>query len=325
MKNPAKLKVLVVALGVLLFAAAYLFWFSPLINHQQSGAALRDPEIQKSLKAYGLKGRVKSVREENYKQEIPAAGLDAELSRRQQLFFNEQGYLVKSVSFVYNTFEGAFQYVYDDDRNIIVRSAYDRNEKFLNKETFEFDLKGRVQRYTREATALQSRWINTYTDRPGGYSRKSKSEYPATRPDYAVFDYDSVKHQAKSESHFGGNRFTELYTYDKKGNVTGRTEYDSADVIRFEFRASYNTNGLPVQKVETRYENGVKTVSEMYYAYDEKGNVIEYTRIANGELDSWSSYRVTYTYDVVGNWTHRAILKLDGTPQASIDRVIAYY
>jgi hypothetical protein len=63
---------------------------------------------------------------------------------------------------------------------------------------------------------------------------------------------------------------------------------------------------------------------EVYYAYDTQGNVIECTVIDGGNV-SPKSFRAVYKYDSNGNWIHRDLLYLDGTPKSSVDRIIDYY
>ncbi len=110
--------------------------------------------------------------------------------------------------------------------------------------------------------------------------------------------------------------------FDKRHNTIDRIKYvkgDAGNAPASRYTAAYNSNDQVV-----REEYSIDKNIEIYYAYDTNGNVIECTYIDQGNV-SLKSYRAVYTVDSAGNWIHRNLLYLDGTPKSSIDRTIEYY
>ena len=318
---------------VLVLTGLYIFFFSPLGRLFRSDAELHArPNIayQQNLKTLHLKGQVKSVREENYKQEVPFDELENHFTR-ENYEFDQRGNLTRHVIFIDEAFAMDYAYLaYDDANNYTERKRYTESGSLMFHEVNKLDSLGRLYEASMYDTALGYRFVVQYTAIPGGYIERGHQEYPVSPTVHINRQtYDSAKRELYKElSVEDGTEHTEskeVWGYDKNGNMIIRTRYKPKDVLDFRYTCSFNSNDLPVRQETTSYAaDGTSTVSMSTYVYDDQGSVVEYTQLEKGAVDK-RSYRARYTYDAKGNWMHRDILRLDGTLKTSVDRVITYY
>lgn len=328
-KAAGKLRTVLIIGSILLLAIAlYLLWYHPRATSRQVlNSAKANPTYQKNLTTFRLNGRVKSIREENYKSDVLVSELPDSITT-QQLTFDERGNLTAVVSFINGRLAADCRYTYDDAGNYTLQTCYTGNGTVKTMDTIVFDSKGRVYRESSGNTTSRVQRVYVIHDRPDGYIKElHDSSLDSTV--HIVYTYDSLKRELLMEEKTDSIRDRQITQFDAYGNPIGFKRYwfshKSMGELVYEFRASYNSKRLLMQKMIGDYNIWrPKKDIEMYYAYDEKGNVIEYTEIERGYITP-DSYKATYTYDDEGNWIHRAILKLDGSPKTSVDRVIEYY
>jgi len=318
-KASGKTRVVLIAASVVLIIAG--IWFA--ISYQQSDSAHKggsNRDYQKNLRALSLKGRVKSLNEANYTQQAPTEDLIKPFSS-ENVTFDENGNVTKHVyADKENRIISDVRYVYDDAGNYTSMIFYQDGAPFLTT-TFVFDENGRLLEGNDEVKGMVKHWVVDYRDTVDGYIQEKRQVDPAeAAPGDYKKTFDTLKHEVHIIEPFSSNRSYERF--DKRGNTIDRIKYangDAGNAPATRYTAAYNSNNQVV-----REEYSVDKNIEIYYAYDTNGNIIECTYIEQGNV-SPKSYRAVYTFDSAGNWTHRNLLYLDGTPKSSIDRIIEYY
>ncbi len=318
-KASGKTRVVLIIVSVALIAAG--IWF--VISYRQNNLAHKgrpNPDYQNNLKTLNLKGRVKSLKEVNYVQQAPAEDLIKPFSS-ENVMFDENGNVIKHVyAGKDNGIISDVRYVYDDAANYTSMIFYQGGAPFLTT-TFVFDENGRLLEGDDEVKGMVKHWVVDYRDTVDGYIRERRQVEPAeAAPGDYKKTFDTLKHEVHIVEPFFLSRSYERF--DKRGNTIDRIKYvngDAGNAPADRYTAAYNSNDQVV-----REEYSVDKNVEIYYAYDTNGNIIECTYIDQGNV-SPKSYRAVYAFDSVGNWIHRVLLYLDGTPKSSIDRVIEYY
>jgi|GEM_PF-2265558 len=322
-KASGKSRAIIIVISAALIAAGIWMIFS---RQQQTlpfiTAKVRaNRDHQKNLKTLRLNGRVRSLREVNYRLQVSVNEL-ADSVAHQDMEIDERGNVTRHVIFdQMNQLMADQVYTYDDAGNYISRTIHNPEGRITSKETFSFTDEGKFADVTLESKDSQYHWIYEYTDTTDGYIQEVIQMLPPLPLPYSFKRvFDTLKNEVRVEHLFPDWKKQWLYIrLDKRGNMIERTLFDPVNIPIARYASAYNTNDLPV-----REEYSINKNTEHYYAYDTHGNVIEYTQITCGDVDQ-KSYRAVYTYDSNGNWTHRDILRLDGTPKTSVDRVIEYY
>ena len=112
---------------------------------------------------------------------------------------------------------------------------------------------------------------------------------------------DKGKRLSWTTKYENGKKDSVTYTYDNKGNIIKRAEYDNGNLNSHEiYKYIYDNNGNKIEFV-SHYWQGNLTDKTYKYIYDNNGNKIESVSYKNGNLTSHSHEIYKYIYDNNGN------------------------
>lgn len=143
----------------------------------------------------------------------------------------------------------------------------------------------------------------------------------------------------------GVHLYSELYTYDKKGNLVEEKKVDPKNIViektlytydtaaRLQTKTKYKENLNLQYKDFFEYENGRLVLEERYgsddalvsrkdFKYDDKGNILGIRKVAPNTQDVETSF--VYEFDSKGNWIKKIVYKNKLFPTAIVFRDIEY-
>ncbi len=174
--------------------------------------------------------------------------------------------------------------------NTIDSNAIDYNVDF----TYEDDL------LSEETSENRFKITYLYNELGKKIARKYKSDEEQYLERYIYDEMNKliVKHKYNEE---GNLKFSELYSYDKKGRLIGR-QYVDIDSTSNSSTVSYSLDTENAIVQERIYASNEHIVYSRAFEYDDHKNKIEERRYsASGNLQNRSQYK--YRYDAKGNWT----------------------
>lgn len=187
-------------------------------------------------------------------------------------------------------------YINDSKGNVIEEDFYLNKETVQYKAIYKYDKKGREISDAR-------------------YTADGKLGYET------IFNYDGkniVKKYVVNDK--GETEYSEDFTYDAKGNVTSRTDFNKSDNSKNTDKFMYDDKG---NRLFWQIYKNDKPLILGKFTYDNKNNMISTisTDAKNNEIDR---REYGYEYDKKGNWIKKTV-KIKGVPQYIAERTITYY
>jgi hypothetical protein len=252
---------------------------------------------------FGLKGNVKSVKENSYKKVEKFGEIVKEKSRR-----------------VY--FMRDFYYIFNKKGNIINKNEYTTDESDYHKYIFKYNRKGEVTTKKLESTIVISSMKNTVKfhtiykyDNYGNiieqvFYKSSNNSF------LSKYTYIYNKEGNKIEQNYYDESIDKLdkkrkYKLDDKGNVIEENYYESSGKLKYKYLSKYNEKG---NKIE---DQTFKPDGSLVYR-----DIFEYDNYNNITLEE--GYKIKYEYDINGNWISK-IEFYDNVEGHTIEREIVYF
>jgi hypothetical protein len=246
-------------------------------------------------KEMGLKGKVKSISETQYKLNAINPGVNEVLLTK--FSFNRN---CRKTEEVITDVEGEIK-----DKHIIV---YDKSGNISSENTETPTVKGYFttkyrydanRRLSKKEISSGGKILTTYIYSYDENGNVGKTEI-RKKPGYDIHDEDFE------------------YKYDGKNRLTEEIHHDGAKYNRIVYQ--YNDKDLIIRRVEYNERGGI--TYETDYTYDELDNLS--TEISAYRGNTTFNYSYLYEYDEQGNWINKRSLLDDKTYMLQI-RIITYY
>ena len=198
-------------------------------------------EIRSHLTKLNLKGKIKSVKETQYKV-IEKFGETIKVkSRFFTWMFNEKGNIMEEK-------ENNFKYKYDEKGNLMEKDRYSSDGSFLDyKHTYTYDEKGNM--------IEENGYDNAYA-----YSK-------------GILDYQSLHKYDEKGNLIEKNRYDSRGNlnykdkYDKKGSKIETSYYDSEDRLAYKSNYTYKYDPQGNWIIQTEYGNNKSVIIEREIEY----------------------------------------------------------
>jgi len=259
---------------------------------------------QTDLQTKGLKGKVKSVKEE-YSLEK----------------YNQQGYL-ESITLAYmDTVTGEKNFTYDSGNRLLTEIEKNENREEIKRVTNTYNAAGLLIKSVRKGKDGNDYDTIEYN------AKKQRSRLKNYYNDDILYEtveyiYDAAGNKIKENIYNDQNELKAFknFVYDKANKLVERSEWTTPATKKPNNLYKFNALGLVTE--ETAFWNDeVETRTTLYY--DQNGNVDKEV-IYSGEADYTDNYIYTYTYDKMGNWLTKEWYS-EGELLEKIERVITYY
>jgi YD repeat-containing protein len=243
----------------------------------------------------GLKGKVKSIRETQYKLNDINPGL------------NE--ILITTFSFNANC-----------RKTSEITSEVGGDPK--NRHTVSYDKSGNITSETKQNTAVNGNFTIKYKyDASKKLSKKEVSSNGRIISTY-IYHYDNGNVTSMEINKKLGlldiNNEKFEYKYDANNRLSAEIHTEGDEYRRTEY--AYDDSNRIIRKVEFNHRGGI--TYETDYEYDELGNPSSET--SNYRGNNINNFSFVYEYDEQGNWINKRSLSNDKTYSLQI-RVITYY
>ena len=215
---------------------------------------------------FGLKGNVKSLKENSYKKVEKFGEIVKEKSRRP--------YFIRD-----------FYYIFNKKGNLINKNEYTSDESEYTESIFKYNRKGEVTTKKSEDTMviLTANTVKCHTI-------------------YKYDNYGNIIEQVFYKS--SNNSFLSKYTYiyNKEGNKIEQN-YFSESIDKLQTKRKYKLDDKGNIIEENYYESSGKLQYRYLSKYDDKGNKIEFQSF---KPDGSFGYYSTFEYDKYGNLIYKA-------------------
>lgn len=249
---------------------------------------------------FGLKGNVKSVKENSYKEVEKFGEIIKEKNRREFWLYD-------------------FYYIFNKEGNLINKYEYNSDGSLHSEYTFSYNKKGEVIENSGEETLSiisnqkpeRYHFIYKY-DNSGNIIEQSyfKSKKFLQKYSYKyniennIIEQDYYKSIDKLDS-------KNKYIYDDKGNIIERNLYESNGKLQYRYLSKFDDNGNEIE-IQSYKPDG-SLVYRGTFEYDNYGNII-----------SGRGYTYKYEYDKNGNWISKIEFS-DNIKGYIIEREIVYF
>jgi hypothetical protein len=255
-------------------------------------------KVSNDWKKMGLKGRVKSVTEEQCSV-VKRSRATTSCKIKQKTVFNSDGYKVEEQIWEFSQLRKRRVYAYSNENVLSRIECLGRDNSVITTYLFEYDQSGNIteEKIFSGNNLADSRYTYLYDEKGqkiqmDGYNMKT-----------------------------GGNHFIkEVFKYDNFGNPIKETSEHASGNSITDFSYKYDNEKKIVEKMEkTTYEKLGKYSTTIRYKYDSKNNVVEEYKIHNGR-SSTTVIRV----DKTGNWVKRTTTESKDT-FLTTERILEYF
>jgi len=259
------------------------------------GYSSKEQVFKPDLKAYKLKGKVKSI---NVKHYLPEER-NGKITKRKQIgtlymLFNEKGNIIESGD---ETGKDTYKYDQNGYLSELISNRKDAGP-FFKKYTYKYDNRGKqIESATYDSLGSMNT-ENTFQYNGEGY---------VTQWNLLVFD-GSLNQKVTYKNDQRGNQVEADYYYNSDGSLSSKTTFKYDDRGNQIESNSYNPTGSLLYKSS--------------YKYDDKGNMIEvryYNPGGNNTKTTWK-----YTFDAYNNIVG-VVVSVNDKPTQISEIVIEYY
>lgn len=287
-----------------------------------------------SLTEFGLKGRVKSFSETDFRTKIISGEIQrGDMVSKSVYIFNENGMITEDRQ--YNS-EGKLSwksvFKYDYEGHLIERATYYDSLDFRNRVVYKYDNRDNLIEESKLNSKGEIEYRVNYKYNRKGHNTEKLIFRPAEKYWNISVEYDENKNIIKSSSYKISeaqvtryfykhdperNRVEEVYyrpdgsrgstyidIFDDKGNKIESEVYGSDDSLIYKSEFRYDERGNVLERKTGAGNNKMET--DQTLKYDSVGNIIEEINYSK-----WMISKNTYNYlsfDKEGNWLIRRII-----------------
>jgi len=258
---------------------------------------------QTDLDKRGLKGRVKSLEDENH-----------------VYYFNESGFL-SGESYDYMDYFGDVYYSYDAQGHLSYMEDEDYYEGVIYAEAYEYNDQGLLIK--QEISDYGSNTVFRFSyDAKGNLSKKEELDSANNLLSYYEYQNDANGKQIKSSFYKADKTLAEYteYKYDAKGNKAEEIRFSSDKKLKNRYVYTYSAKGLKISETGYGPDGKIYSVS---LAYDVNGNEVEYVH-TDAKTNKVTKTITGYVYDEKGNWTEKTTA-VDLNDKETVTRSLRYY